>query len=280
VLVRDAGRLPQPVQDAAVAASSASSALLIGGLDQNDQSSTQIVRLSGSQGQRIGSLAVPLHDATASALGGSVFLFGGGSLESFSSIMRVSAAGQAQPAGRLPTPASDVASAQIGGTIYIVGGYTGQAPLRTILAWRPGQAPRVAGMLPQPVRYAAVAAQRGGLVIAGGTTGTAADRDVYRFDPASRRVALLARLPRPLTHAAAVSLGATVLVLGGRRAELNTQTRQILAISTSGAVALGGELPRALSDLAAVALGQEALLAGGRDAGGQVRAEILRVSVR
>jgi len=87
-------------------------------------------------------------------------------------------------------------------------------------------------------------------------------------------------LPRPLTHAAAVSVGATVLVLGGRGAGLNTQTRQILAISPSGAVALAGELPRALSDLAAVALGHEALLAGGRDAGGQVRAEILRVSVR
>jgi len=280
VQVTDAGRLRQPVQDAAVAAISASSALLIGGLDQSDQSSTQIVRLSGSQDQRIGSLAVALHDATASALGGFVFLFGGGSLESFSSIMRVSASGQAQSAGRLPTPASDVASAQIGGTIYIVGGYTGQAPLRTILAWRPGQAPRVVGMLPQPVRYAAVAAQRGVLVIAGGTTGAAADGDVYRFDPASGRVARLARLPRPLTHAAAVSLGATVLALGGRGAGLNTQTRQILAISPRGAVALAGELPRALSDLAAVALGHEALLAGGRDAGGQVRAEILRVSVR
>jgi len=45
-------------------------------------------------------------------------------------------------------------------------------------------------------------------------------------------------------------------------------------------VSVAGALPRALSDLAAVALGQEALLAGGRDAGGQVRAEILRVSVR
>jgi N-acetylneuraminic acid mutarotase len=263
-----------------VAASDASSALLIGGLDQSDQSSTQIVRLESSGARRIASLPVALHDATASALGGSVFLFGGGSLESFSGITRVSPGGQAQPAGRLPTPASDVASAQIGGTIYIVGGYTGQAPLRTILAWRPRQTPRVAGMLPQPVRYAAVATQRGGLVIAGGTTGTTAGRDVYRFDPANGRVALLARLPRPLTHAAAVSLGATVLVLGGRGADLSTQTRQILAISPSGAVSIAGELPRALSDLAAVALGQEALLAGGRDAGGQVRAEILRVSVR
>ena len=279
MLVTDTGRLPQPIQDASVAAS-ASGALLIGGLDQSDQSSAQIVRLSTSQAQRIGSLAVALHDATASALGGSVFLFGGGSLESFSSITRVSAAGQAKPAGRLPTPASDVASAQIGDTIYIVGGYTGQVPLRTILAWRPGQAARVAGMLPQPVRYAAVAAQRGELVIAGGTTGTAADRGVYRFDPASGRVALLARLPRPLTHAAAVSLGANVLVLGGRGAELNTQTRRILAISPSGAVSIAGELPRALSDLAAVALGNEALLAGGRDSSGQVRAEILRVSAR
>ena len=91
---------------------------------------------------------------------------------------------------------------------------------------------------------------------------------------------LFARLPRPLTHAAAVSLGGRMLVLGGRRAELNTPTRQILAISPSGAVSVAGELPRALSDLAAVALGQEALLAGGRDAGGRVRAEILRVSVR
>jgi hypothetical protein len=77
-----------------------------------------------------------------------------------------------------------------------------------------------------------------------------------------------------------VTLHGTVLVVGGRGSETNSQTRRILAISPSGVVSDVGTLPRALSDVAAVALGEAALLAGGRDSAGRVQDAILRLSVR
>jgi N-acetylneuraminic acid mutarotase len=274
------GRLPVPVQDAAVAAVGPNRVLLIGGLDQGEASLTDIVDVSGSQASKAGALATATHDASASTLGGQVYLFGGGALTSFSTIVRIASDGETQPAGQLPTPASDLATAVISGTVYIVGGYTGQTPLRTILAWHPGAQARVVGLLPKPLRYAAVAAQSGQLVIAGGTTGVEASRDVYRFDPRTGSVTTLARLPRPLTHAAAVALNGTMFVLGGRDASADSQTRQILAISPSGDVSAAGVLPEPLSDLSAVALGEHVLIAGGRSPGAHLHDAILMLSAR
>ena len=196
------------------------------------------------------------------------------------SILRVAGSRPAEPAGSLPTPASDVACITIAGVVYIVGGYTGQEPLRTILAWRPGGTPRIVGTLPKPLRYAAVGQVGGQIVIAGGTSGVQASRDVYRFDPLSGSVRELARLPFPVTHAAGASLGGTVLVIGGRGEDTGSQRRSILAISPTGVVTVAGALPLALSDLAAVQRGQALILAGGADRAGRTRREILEVRLR
>jgi N-acetylneuraminic acid mutarotase len=150
--------------------------------------------------------------------------------------------------------------------------------LRTILAWRPGAAARVAGTLPKPLRYAAVAAVGGRLIIAGGTSGEAASRDVYSFDPADGSLAKLGLLAHPLTHAAAAEVGGTVLLVGGREASPTSQTRRILAIGADGKIRTVGLLPRASSDLAAVALGRRAIVAGGRDGEGHVQDTILTVT--
>jgi hypothetical protein len=168
-----------------------------------------------------------------------------------------------------------VASAAVDGTVYLVGGYTGQAPLRTILAWRPGQFARVVATLPKPLRYAAVTSSAGRVIIAGGTSGESASRDIYRFDPATHALTELGLLPHPLTHAAAASVGGAVLVFGGRDASPTSQTRSILAIAPDGKVHAAGLLPRPLSDLGAVALGVKVVLAGGRDSNGRVQDGIL-----
>jgi N-acetylneuraminic acid mutarotase len=275
------GRLPTPVQDAAIAAVGPNRVLLIGGLDQSEASLTDILDVSGSGASRTGALSTATHDASASVLGEQAYLFGGGALTSFSAIVRISSNGTTQPAGQLPTPASDLATAVISGTVYIVGGYTGQAPLRTILAWRPGGAPaRVVGLLPKPLRYAAVAEQGGQLLIAGGTSGVEASRDVYRFDPRTGAVTTFAHLPHPVTHAVAVALNGIVFVLGGRGASADSQTGRILAISPGGAVSTAGTLPEPLSDVSAVALGGDILLAGGRGTGGHLHDAILMLSAR
>jgi hypothetical protein len=277
--VARSGTLPAPVQDVAAAEIAQQSVLLMGGLDQAEGSVGDILSATPTTARRIGMLPTALHDASASVLGRSAYLFGGGVVASFPRIIGVDASGATHLAGQLPTPASDIATANVDGTVYVVGGYTGQTPLRTILAWRPGEAARVVGTLPKPLRYAAVASAGGQLVIAGGTSGEAASRDVYRFDPRTHALSKLGLLPSPLTHAAAASVGGTVLVLGGRDASPTSQTRRILAIGPDGSIHTAGLLPRPLSDLAAVALGSRVLLAGGRDNGGRVQDAILTVTV-
>lgn len=309
VSVAQTGTLPGPVQDGAATAlgqggttaagqggtTATGQALLAGGLDQAEASSAQVLRLTPTGATQVGTLPTALHDAAAAYVGGAAWVFGGGQTSSFSQIVRVDTPGtaqpagqpsapasdlaRAQPAGQLPTPASDVATAVVGETAYIVGGYTGTTPLRTILAWRPGQGARVAGTLPKPLRYAAVAALNGKVVIAGGTSGEAASRDVYRFDPSSGQVAHIGQLPGPLTHAGAAAVGGVVLVLGGREAAQGTQTGRILAIFPNGRVAPVGRLPLALSDMAAVALNGRVVLAGGRDGQGRLHAEIFTATL-
>lgn len=278
VVVAQTGTLPAPVQDAAAAAISSQSFLLMGGIGQGEASVADILRVSASGAVRLGDLPVALHDASASLLGDSAYLFGGGVVQSFSAIYRIVPSGAVSLAGSLPTPGSDVASVAVGGTVYVVGGYTGQTPLRTILAWRPGESARTVARLPKPLRYAGVAAVGGQVLIAGGTSGEAASRDIYRFDPTTRRLARIGLLPSPLTHTAAASVGARAYVFGGRSAAADGQTRRILEIQPNGSVREVGLLPRALSDMAAVALGEKVVLAGGRDSRGRMQDAILTAS--
>jgi N-acetylneuraminic acid mutarotase len=152
-----------------------------------------------------------------------------------------------------------------------VGGYTETTPLRTIVAFTPGQATRVAGMLPRPLRYAAVAAVGGRLLIAGGTSGETAQRAILSFDPSSGRVRQIGELPRALTHAAGAALNGYMYVLGGRGEGLAEQTSAILAIDPSrGSVSPAGHLPQALSDLGAASLPGSIVAVGGRDRAGTV----------
>ena len=89
-----------------------------------------------------------------------------------------------------------------------------------------------------------------------------------------------ARLPRALTHAAAVTLGRYVYVIGGRGSTPGTPTDRILAIDpATGRVTSAGRLPRVLSDVSAAASGGHIVVAGGRDATG-ARAEILELEPR
>ncbi|MFI5003774.1 MAG: Kelch repeat-containing protein [Solirubrobacterales bacterium] len=280
LVVSPEGQLPAAVQDAAGAPAAEGGALLIGGLDSSEASVADVVQIEGVAARRVATLPTALHDACATPVGGAVYAFGGGEQTSFSQILKVATAGQAEPVGSLPTPASDVACTTIAGVVYVVGGYTGQEPLRTILAWRPGETPAVVGTLPKPLRYAAISQVGGQVVIAGGTSGTQASRDVYRFDPLSGSVRELARLPFPVTHAAGAALGGTMLVIGGRGEDVGSQRHSILAISPTGAVSVAGALPLALSDLAAAQSGRSLILAGGVDRTGRTQREILRVTLK
>jgi DNA-binding beta-propeller fold protein YncE len=258
--------LGQALQDAA-AAPSGSGAMIAGGLNSADTSVGDVRFVSARRDAMRGSLPSVRHDAAAAALGGATYVFGGGdATHQLDEIVKVGSG----VVGRLPQPASDVAAAVIGRTAYVVGGYTGTQWLNTILAWRPGQRPRVVARVPVALRYAAVAAANGKLVIAGGSipSGTAT-RAVLTFDPASGRVRQIAQLPARTTHAAAAAIGSTVYVIGGRGTSVGTPTRRIVAVDPlTGKLQYAGALATPRSDLAAVAVGKKILLVGGRGAGG------------
>src|SRR6476646_10359510 len=68
VRFRQLGHLPAPVQLPAVAPVGTSEALVMGGLDSADASSSTIVRISGSQAHVAGQLPAALHDAAAATI--------------------------------------------------------------------------------------------------------------------------------------------------------------------------------------------------------------------
>jgi DNA-binding beta-propeller fold protein YncE len=82
-------------------------------------------------------------------------------------------------------------------------------------------------------------------------------------------------LPQALTHAGGAVLGNTFYVLGGRGANLTSQTSRVWAVDVhSGRVRQAGRLPAALSDVGATASGGAVLVAGGRDSQGRVHDQL------
>jgi DNA-binding beta-propeller fold protein YncE len=267
------GSLPAPLQDPSVAVSG-QRVLLLGGLTAADSSTDQVVAAGFHSARVLGRLPSARHDTAAAALGGSVYVFGGGDATSqLADVVRVDpSTGASSVVARLPVGGSDSTAAVVGGTAYVVGGYTGGRWLDTIVAYRPGSAPHVVAHLPYTLRYSAVTAVGGTLVIAGGSleNGTASDR-VLAWTPGSPRAHVVARLPAPTTHAAAATLGGFAYVIGGRGASLGTPTDAVVAIDLAHRRArAAGTLTEPLSDLAAAAVGSRILVAGGRSAGGTV----------
>jgi N-acetylneuraminic acid mutarotase len=119
------------------------------------------------------------------------------------------------------------------------------------------------------LRYAAAATIGGQVIIVGGSHGETAEDEILRFDPISRSVTRIGRLPRPLTHASAVTFGSYVYVLGGRGSSPESQTSAIFAIDPlDGFVTPAGRLPLALSDAAASVARGQILIAGGHSSSG------------
>jgi len=281
VAVRSIGTLPAAVQDAAIAPLEGRRLALLGGIDASGVSLASVTVIASGSTATGGALPVAQHDAQAARLGRDVYVFGGGVVSSYDHILRYDpATRRATSAGRLPTDASDVAVASVGNTAYVVGGYDGADWLDTIVAWRPGTAPRVVARLPSGLRYAAAAASGDHLLIVGGTTPSGVSDAILSFDPVTRSVSRIGRLPAPLTHAGAASIDGRVLVVGGRRTLDGDQTRAILSIDPiTGRCRRAGSLDRPLSDAAVTATATDVVVAGGLSASG-ARNELLALTPR
>jgi hypothetical protein len=269
-------RLAAPVQLPALAVVGGR-VLAAGGLSAADASVADVVRVVPGPARRVAELPQPVHDAGAAGLGGWLYVFGGGTAGGATSAITAGVRG-ARVVGQLPASASDFEAARIGTTVYVVGGYAGSTPLRSVLAFRPGRPVRDVGTLPHGLRYAAVG---GRLLIAGGTDGLHARSAILSFDPTTRRVRRIGRLPAPIAHAAGAALGGVFYVLGGRGDASDSQRRAILAVDpATGRVSHAGALPVALSDLGAATFHRRVLVAGGRDPRGRVHGEVWELAAR
>jgi hypothetical protein len=255
--------LPAPVQRA-VALGSASGIIIAGGLDAAGASTNGVFRLDPSSGRvtRLGTVPEPFHDAAGSLLGKRLFVFGGGSAHSSSSVQAFDlATRRGVVVAHLPRPLSDVAAATVGGTTYLVGGYDDHVPRAEIYATNDGTHFTLAARLPHGLRYPAVAASGDRLVIAGGILASGAPSSaIYGFDPVSKQVRMLGQLATAVGHASAVTLAGSVFILGGADAAGNA----VLSATRVNAKVTQLALNVPVADAAAAQIGNEAFLLGGR----------------
>jgi N-acetylneuraminic acid mutarotase len=268
--------LPAPLRDPATTTLDAGRFVMAGGLDAADVSTSE-VDLAGLHGL-LHSTTLPeaQHDAEAAALGGRVYIFGGGSLSELDHILAYDpATGRVTQVGTLPSPQSDSSVAQWGDTAYIVGGFDGTNWLSTIIAYKPGALPQVVGRLPVGLRYTAVAAADHAILVLGGTTPTGTSDAIYRFDLSTHAVTRLGSLRHPVTHAGAALLGNQVYLVGGRNSADTSQYNGVWAIDpVTGKVRAGGHLPQATSDAAVTAVSGRIIVAGGLTPSGSVLASV------
>jgi hypothetical protein len=264
--------LPAPVQLPALTVRGGR-LLALGGLDAADASVAHVVRVAPGRPRVDAALPQPVHDAGAATLGAHVYVFGGGTPAGPTADIVALGSGLA---GHLPAASSDLEAVRVGAQILVVGGYDGVRPLRSVLAFQPGQRPRRVATLPHPLRYAAAATDGHVVLVAGGTDGVHARREILRIDPATRRVTRIGRLPQPLAHAAGAVLNGTFYLFGGRGDVAASARRTIWAIDpATGRTRRAGRLPLALSDLSAATLGRRIMVVGGRGADGQVAGRVL-----
>jgi hypothetical protein len=266
-------RLPAPVQRA-VAVGSGSGIIVAGGLDAAGASTNGVFRLDPSSGRlaRLGTVPEPFHDAAASLLGNRLFVFGGGSTRSSSSVQSFDlTARRGAVVAHLPRPLSDVAAATIAGTTYLVGGYDDHVPRAEIYATTDGTHFTLAGRLPHGLRYPAVAASGGRVVIAGGILASGAPSSaVYAFDPGSGRLRVLGRLATAVGHASAVALGGSVYVLGG----VDAAGRPVSSATRINRKVARVALNVPVADAAVAQVRSQAFLLGGRR-GGRAVSDVL-----
>ena len=273
-------QLPAPVQRE-VAVAYGGVIYIAGGLDAAGNSAAGVFRLQPTTGKLrpIGTLPQAFHDGAGAVIGGSLYVFGGGTGQSSAAVQAIDlSSGRARVAGRLPMPLSDLAAVTVGTTVYLVGGWNGTTPQPTIWATTDGRTFRRAGELPVGVRYPAVAADGADLLIAGGVLGNGGEtRAVYRFDTTSGRTSTLGSLPAPLGHAMAFVWNGALYVTGGRNTAGAAQRSTTKITLAGGATTSGLPLAGPLADAPIVPIGGGEMVIGG--SGTTTVAQVLRSSV-
>jgi DNA-binding beta-propeller fold protein YncE len=242
--------------------------VIAGGLTASGVSTDAVTALDPVTGatRPAGRLAEATHDAAGVALGGRLFVFGGGTTASVATIQAFAPGRPAAVAGQLSRARSDADGVSAGSVGYVVGGYDGTTADPQVLATTDGRHFRVAARLPVPVRYAGTAAAAGLIWVFGGQASSGATDVIQRIDPATGAAAVTGHLPQPVAGAAVFSLGGRVYVAGGVTAQGTSRTVFGFDPATSR-VSAAGELPVPVAYAGAAVTGGAGYLIGGEDGG-------------
>lgn len=235
-----------------------------GGFTSAGSTTDAILGFDPAAGQlnRLGALAVPVHDAAGVALGGATLIFGGGNAALVSVVQQIDSSATARVVGNLPAARADLSTVSIGNTAVVIGGGAFGLLDRQVLTTQDGVHFRVLATLLLGVRYAAVA-ETGGLIYVIGGAGAAGDRsEIQRIDPATGKVDLLGRMPQPISHASAMLVDGRLLVLGGRSAGTAQDAIWQLHVDT-GTTHLVARLPQPVSDFATAVIDGTGYVIGG-----------------
>jgi N-acetylneuraminic acid mutarotase len=262
-------RLPAPIAREAVVRLSARQVAVVGGLRPDDTSSgaSYTLDLSTGHAHRGPSLPVPVHDTAGAFVGGHLLVIGGGNAAE-QAVVQARSGSSWGVVGHLPAGRSDLAAVVTGGRVVVVGGYDGTTPaLGDVLSSRDGVHWQRLGRLRVPVRYPGVAVWHGAAWVFGGERAGVMVWAVQRISLRTGRVSVIARLPRPLGHEAAVLLGDRILVVGGRIAENRLTSRMWWFDPAAHRFSPAGRLPHRLADTAVVQGHDVAWLVGGETPG-------------
>ncbi len=237
---------------------------VLGGLTTSGTSVASVQTIDPQRGTatNVGSLASPVHDGSAAAIGRSIFVLGGGSPDTVPTVQSIPVPSTRVPlpitgtvVADLPQPRSDLAVATINSgkgraTNYVVGGYDGTTYLPGVLATDDGTHFTTVADLPVPVRYPAVVADAGRIFAFGGqVASSAADPratdDIQMVEPTTHRAVVVGHLPQPLYGAAAFLLAGTIYVAGGQVPGGATLTTIDAFVPATGKILGAGLLPQA-----------------------------------
>ena len=265
--------LPQALQRVAVAATGASTALSLGGLDNAGSSVTSIYRfkLSGSKltVAAAGSLAQATHDAGAARIASHVYLFGGGQSSTVASVQSVGIpGGTAKLEGGLPQPRSDLSVAPYGGSTYLAGGYNGVNMDATVLKTVNGSGFTSVGNLVDPVRYGASVVYDGHLYVFGGESGGVVTSNIQAINLKTGQSEIVGQLPVACEGMASVVSNGKIYLLGGSDSSGNAVSSIWQFDPATAMVYSAGSLPVPLAYSGAASLGSDILVVGGRTTGG------------
>jgi hypothetical protein len=253
--------------------------LVAGGLLAGGLSTDRVVRVDTGRGRTSVAppLAIAVHDVAGGLAGGVPIVVGGGN-SSEQDVVQSLRAGIWHVVGHLPTTRSDLSVVPDGRTPLVIGGYDGGSTPTAVLALNARGSTRTRGRLVSGVRYAATAvAGHTAYVFGGEVLGRELDT-VQAVDLRTGRASVVARLPVPLGHAMAASVGGRILLMGGRLSP-DRQTSAMWWFDRATAhFSRAGNLPRPLSDSAVTTNRRRVWLLGGEDP--SVTSDVVFVKVR